>query len=277
MIEVMNFRQGSEAWENFRKGKLTASSFDKVFSGRSLKMARLLAPASDNDLATMIKRAKKQFEVYELLSEGEKESKDLNASGLKGLVEKGLVELRDDDEGCSIPEAAARKHIDYLIAQTMFTSAELGEVIPTGAMDRGTDMEPIARIEFENAFDLEVEKVGFCYDPELSNMIGFSPDGFLKGRTSGLEIKCPLPHTHLGYLRKGKLPTAYRAQVHGAMAISGAREWYFMSYCPKLPTLTLRIERNGYTDALRECLKGFSAMYQEQLSDLQQLTSEPTN
>ena len=275
MIKVYDFRQGSEEWENFRKGKLTASSFDKVFSGRSLKMARLARDASDDEMAAMEKRAKKQAEVYRELVEGERETKDLNASGLKGLVDKGLVELRDDNDGCSIPESAARKHIDYLIAQTMFTAAELGEMVPTAAMDRGTDMEKLARIEFENTMDMEVEEVGFCLDTDLSNMVGFSPDGFLNGRKSGLEIKCPLPHTHLGYLRKGKLPTIYRAQVHGAMAISGTSEWYFMSYCPKLPTLTLRIERNAYTESLRECLKGFSAMYLEQISDLQKLTQEP--
>lgn len=232
MLDVFNFPQGSEAWEEVRRGKLTASTFGDVFSSKTLKLATLSKSPSDNELAVMLKRAKKQAEVVSQLREGDKETKELNSSGLKGLVEKGFVQVWDDNKGCTILDVATAKRIDYLIAETMFTGAELGERPPTDAMERGNELEALARTEFETLTDTEVEQVGFVINPEISRMVGCSPDGLVDKRKGGLETKCPLPQTHIGYLRKGGLPIEYKAQVHGCMAVCGADYWWFGSHCP---------------------------------------------
>jgi hypothetical protein len=268
MLEVFNFPQGSEAWDEIRRSKLTASCFDKVFSSKSLRMATLDTVPSDNELAVMLKRAKKQAEVVSILKDGDVETKDLNASGLKGLTEKGHVSVYENQDGCAILTSSAEKHIDLLIAQSMFTPAELGEKPPTDAMERGNELEDLARIEFEQVTGVTVDQVGFCMDGELSAMIGCSPDGLVEGRTGGFEAKCPLPQTHIGYLRKNRLPLEYKAQVHGCMAVTGADHWWFTSYCPQLPPLILKINRSKYTENLRESLKAFDAMYQTQLQEL---------
>ena len=84
--------------------------------------------------------------------------------------------------------------------------------------------------------------VGLCYLDEHRNF-SCSPDG-LVGEDGGLEIKCPLIHTHVEYLLDGKLPTKYVQQVQGSMLISGRKWWDFMSYYPGLKPLVVRVERD---------------------------------
>jgi hypothetical protein len=66
--------------------------------------------------------------------------------------------------------------------------------------------------------------------------VGVSPDG-LVGDVGMTEYKCPMPKTHLEYLRleSGKCPSAYRWQVQGQLWVA-EREWCdFVSYNPDFP------------------------------------------
>jgi hypothetical protein len=73
-----------------------------------------------------------------------------------------------------------------------------------------------------------------------------------------IEIKCPKPTTHVGYLRANKVPTGYIPQIQGQLWITD-REWCdFLSYCPGLPPLLVRCERDQeYIDALANQMKKF--------------------
>ena len=83
------------------------------------------------------------------------------------------------------------------------------------AVARGTDLEGEARSYYEFYTGLSVQQVGFCYR-DTAHLVGASPDG-LVGDDGGIEIKCPLPHTHVGYLLSDTIPTAYNAQVQGPL------------------------------------------------------------
>lgn len=275
MLEIYDMPQGSEEWENLRRPLLTGSELSKVLSSRKTITAQLVKEPDEEQLTAMAKRAKRQAEVVEILKKGPCDVSELNASGLKGLKEKGFVAVREDNDTCSLLRSSAKKHIDLLIAmghrtegQYTYTLPELGQREPTAPMDRGTELEPLARIEFENITGKIVEEVGFCKDPDISPMVGVSPDGLVDNRQGIIEIKCPLPQTHIGYLRKGTLPTEYKAQVHGVMAITGANEAWFISYCPGLPTLILSFKRSRYTESLIQSIKHFSDLYSIQLEEL---------
>ena len=56
-----------------------------------------------------------------------------------------------------------------------------------------------------------------------------------------LELKCPMPPTHLLWLARGGLPAQpHRSGASGKLWVSG-REWCdFMSYHPQLPPLLVR-------------------------------------
>ncbi|MCW1885600.1 YqaJ viral recombinase family protein [Luteolibacter flavescens] len=132
--------------------------------------------------------------------------------------------------------------------------------------DRGEELEPAARDLFREMMDLDVREVGFI--TRADEVIGCSPDALVYQRgaahpLAGLEIKCPLAKHHARYLVEGVLPDAYRAQVHGSMAVTGLRWWYFMSYCPGLVPFVLRVEWDSYTDKLAGALDRFLVFYAE--------------
>jgi len=111
------------------------------------------------------------------------------------------------------------------------------------AMERGNDLEPLARAAYEDHFEVEVEEVGFIYpENEFEDWIGFSPDGIIDN--IGLEIKCPLAKTHLKYLAKGVMPNEYKWQVQAAMFITEFGAWDFISWHPDMIPFTLRVEKD---------------------------------
>ena len=85
-------------------------------------------------------------------------------------------------------------------------------------MDNGAETEALARAAYETTQMVHVVEVGFI---SLDEDIGCSPDG-LVGDAGGLELKCPMPHTHLGYLlAPQKLVAKYKWQVQGFLFVTG--------------------------------------------------------
>ena len=111
----------------------------------------------------------------------------------------------------------------------------------TDAMARGTELEPSARAFYELETGNDVIEMGFIKHATLE--AGCSPDGFV-GEEGGIEIKCPLPHTHIETLRAGVMPAKHIPQVQGCMWITGRAWWDFVSHHPSMHTLITRIERD---------------------------------
>jgi len=137
------------------------------------------------------------------------------------------------------PSTTAETYINELIAELVV--GESPDIEQTPWMARGTELEPFARMNYELENDIEVEEVGFCLHDSLR--CGVSPDG-LVGLDGGLEIKCPKPSTHVKYLRKGTLPSEYKAQVMACLWITEREWWDFMSYHPQMPNLVVRVNRD---------------------------------
>ena len=104
----------------------------------------------------------------------------------------------------------------------------------TFAMEQGTEREPFARSAYEAHTGQFVTEIGFCMHDTLQ--VGVSPDG-LVGKVGMTEYKCPMPKTHLEYLRlePGKCPTAYRWQVQGQLWVAECEWCDFVSYNPDFP------------------------------------------
>jgi len=107
--------------------------------------------------------------------------------------------------------------------------------------ERGTELEPLARQAYANHSGNTVFQVGFCEHDILS--AGASPDGLIEP-DGGLEIKCPKPATHIEYLENNVLPPAYIAQVQGSLWITERKWWDFVSFCPGMRLLCVRVERD---------------------------------
>ena len=110
---------------------------------------------------------------------------------------------------------------------------EKTESFINSAMQRGTDIEPLARLSYEVNQNVLVDEVGFVPHPSII-MAGASPDG-LVGDDGLLEIKCPNTATHIETLLSQTVPGRYNTQMQFQMACTG-REWCdFVSFDNRLP------------------------------------------
>lgn len=128
-----------------------------------------------------------------------------------------------------------------------------------GVLEQGQIIEQEAVPWFELEYGVTLLRPGFITTDD--GFVGCSPDGMLDEHC-GLEIKCPMPHTHVGYLLAGKLPDDYATQVHVSMFVTGAKRWQFLSYCRRFPALVLTIERDEeIQEKIRAAFTDFRARF----------------
>jgi hypothetical protein len=134
----------------------------------------------------------------------------------------------------------ARKYAQQLVAETL-----LGEPLDTGIgnlelVARGRLLEPLAVQQYEAATGTETRAVGFITTND--GRVGCSPDRLI-GQRGGLEIKCPAPLTHMGYLIDGP-GDDHKQQVQGQLAVAEL-EWVDLySFHPDLPPAKIRTYRD---------------------------------
>jgi len=108
-------------------------------------------------------------------------------------------------------------------------------------VDRGNELEPEARAEYERATGRKVRTVAFV----RLGRLGLSPDGLVmeKKRVGRLlEIKSPNVNNHIRYIVEGRIPTEHADQViHGFKVMEDVDELDFVSYCPEFPLRPLLI------------------------------------
>jgi putative phage-type endonuclease len=115
-------------------------------------------------------------------------------------------------------------------ALELATQCLINEPEPTyknEAMQRGNDLEPIARQAYAEQTFSVVEEIAM-FKSDCGNY-GASPDG-LVGDDGLIEIKCPLATTHAKYLLDNKMPTDYWQQVQGLLWVSGRKWCDFVSF-----------------------------------------------
>ena len=154
----------------------------------------------------------------------------------------------------------------------------------------GKMLEPFARAYYQKVTGFKVTEVGFIEHGDGTSGFGCSPDGLVYGKcqmcegrgriggitwsdpggtdeecpeceglliapTQGVEIKCPIPETHIEWLLDGKLPDDHKLQVHACMAVTGFDRWDFLSYCPGESPLLVTVHRSEFTEQLESGLK----------------------
>lgn len=72
-------------------------------------------------------------------------------------------------------------------------------------MERGNELEPVARREYERIYGVKVEQYGWC-EHDTIKICGISPDGHIPTLRKSIEIKCPSDNTHVIYMLN---PTAF--------------------------------------------------------------------
>lgn len=156
-------------------------------------------------------------------------------------------------------EASAQQadYIDELIAEqlTGVTPNFFSEQPMTPAMRHGRDCEPEARRWYNQYAGVDVRMVGGVESD--CGRLWSSPDGLI-GDEGVLELKCPIPKTQVAYLRRPKeLPVEYRPQVHAHLVITGRSFVEFVSYCPRLDPVVVRVVPDEWTLRLANELAKF--------------------
>jgi len=155
-------------------------------------------------------------------------------------------------------------YMDWLLAEWLMGPMERPE---TQWMQRGTDMEDEAVRSYEFEREAETRIVGFVTTDD--GLIGASPDRFV-GQWGILELKCPAPNTHIGYLLRRTHSADYWTQIQGQLWIC-ERDWVdIQSYHPGLPTVIIRVARDEkYIALLAASLSTFVADLEARKRDLQ--------
>jgi putative phage-type endonuclease len=129
------------------------------------------------------------------------------------------------------PSASRKNYLMELLCQRLTGRAEEG--FTSAAMQRGTDLEPIARSAYEVDKGVMTVEVGIVQHPTIA-MFAASPDG-LSGDDGLVEIKCPNTAQHVEFLRTGVIDGGYQWQMLAQMACTG-RQWCdFVSFDDRMP------------------------------------------
>lgn len=133
--------------------------------------------------------------------------------------------------------------VDSYLARKIAERWLQGPLLDTGSsldMEFGKIRETEAIPWYEFRYDRKIRRVGFITSDD--GRLGCSPDGLFEA--SGIEIKCPLAQTHVGYLMANEVPPKYLAQVHGSMFVTRFESWQFLSYREPFPPLLLTVHRD---------------------------------
>jgi hypothetical protein len=124
-------------------------------------------------------------------------------------------------------------------------------------IERGKDLEPMAVQQYEFTHDVQTVPVGFITTDD--GMIGCSPDRLVASDFKvALEIKCPSPHVHLGYLLNGT-DDDYKPQVQGQILVAELDRAELYSFHERMPPALIQNFRDAdYLTKLDAALKLFN-------------------
>lgn len=127
-----------------------------------------------------------------------------------------------------------RKYKNELIRERL-TGKKL-DTYKTPAMQRGIDLEPMARAWYEVKYNTFVDQVAIVLHPTIDGA-QCSPDGIVEATNSLIEIKIPNPENHLdNILTGGKQLEQYYDQVQWQLACMPEKEFCdLISFDPDMP------------------------------------------
>lgn len=142
--------------------------------------------------------------------------------------------------------AASRRNLRVQLALERITGRSIGSDYQSEAMRQGVEREVDAVGLYEALTGRVLWTTGFVECEYL--MAGCSPDGIVGGFDGIVEVKSPIPATHLDYLTTGQIPTDYLRQIQHNIWITGAAWCDWLSFNPDFPphlqVKLVRVERD---------------------------------
>lgn len=143
------------------------------------------------------------------------------------------------------------------------------------SMERGNELEPLARQAYMCETFADVQEVGFVDWERLR--AGCSPDGVIYGADGQIEkiieIKCPEIVNYLRYAESAsKIPALYKTQMQYNMLITGAKSCDFVAYYPGMRLIIHTIDADAELQSnIVIALEKLNARYDEILAQINRL------
>lgn len=140
-------------------------------------------------------------------------------------------------------------------------------------MQRGHDVEPIARDWYANDRGVEVAELGFMVKEIYPGVrLGFSPDG-LVGDDGLIEVKAPRMKGHLQTVLAGEVPAHHMPQIQAGLFVSGRSYCEFISYYGGLSPFVKRVHRDEkWLEVIVAAVEAFETRAAEMVADYEQKT-----
>lgn len=146
------------------------------------------------------------------------------------------------------------------------------------SMERGNELEPIAREMYIQETFNDVQEVGFVDWEQLRT--GVSPDGVIYGADGKIEkiveLKSPETVAYIKYARGVEnIPPLYRTQVQMQMLVTGAKSCDFVAYHPNMRLVVYTIDADAdYQAKIVAALEKLNTRYDEILETINKLKIE---
>lgn len=133
----------------------------------------------------------------------------------------------------SAPSATRKTYMMELLCERLTGNSSGVDLSRNLAVQRGVELEPLARAAYEIDTGLMVMETG-CFSHSTIDSFIASPDG-LVGDTGLIECKCPNTATHIYVIQSGRHDSQYEWQMLAQMACTG-RAWVdFVSFDDRMP------------------------------------------
>jgi hypothetical protein len=188
----------------------------------------------------------------------------------RGIVTASTVGNLLTSTGRPANNDTSRRHTLTLVAERI--TGEIEPVWINDDMQRGHDVEPIAREMYAVHMGEPVKQTGFMVEDRWGFKIGASPDG-LVGEHGGLEVKAPRAKGHIATVLAGEMPAYHMAQVQTCLLVTGREWWDFCSYFGGLPPFVTRVHADPkWAEAIVDAVSAFEQRAEEMLHNFDTAT-----
>lgn len=210
---------------------------------------------ADREIPGAKRTAKPVIAVYDAIEQGTDEWFRVRLGIITASHFADVMATGRDDTA-----SIGRRRYMHRLAAERITGEPHPEGYKNRAMERGKEMEPMAREQYERDYLVEAVQVGFVTREVGTGidrfLVGASPDSLI-GEGGGLEIKSEQPDLLVHRLERGlaHLPPEHRAQCQGNIWVSDRSWWDLKIYWPKMPRFVVRFHRDDkfIAELEREC------------------------
>lgn len=205
-MKQINF-ESRDAWLEYRKGKITGSSLDDIFSVKE---------ATKEDITALLDKASVEYK--------------------KSAKKEDLMALVPDDLKPEIKAKLTKKLEFYELLAHKVAVPELGDEDP---MDRGSRLEEKAIEAFAQKLNVPISNELVMWISDANNSLAYSPDGIISDEAV-VETKCLSSAMHLYIYYEKDIPAKYKKQNLQAFIVNEKLQTlHFVCYDPRIPALPI--------------------------------------